>query len=60
MAAHEVLVVDESLHPLILDKASAIDIEKHARQEGLVTILQDGLIKAFMGKTTLSEALQLL
>lgn len=45
---------------MILEKASATDIEKQARQEGLITILQDGLIKSLMGKTTLSEALQLL
>ena len=60
IAAHEVLVIEESLHPMILEKASATDIEKQARQEGLITILQDGLIKSLMGKTTLSEALQLL
>ena len=60
IAAHEVLTITEELHPMILGKMSAIDIERKAREQGMLTILQDGLIKAIMWKTTLSEALQLI
>ena len=42
------LTITEELHPMILEKMSAIDIERKAREQGMLTILQDGLIKAIM------------
>ena len=52
---YEVLPISEPVKQLILDKKSTTDIESEAIKEGMVTMLQDGLIKALTGKTTLEE-----
>jgi type II secretory ATPase GspE/PulE/Tfp pilus assembly ATPase PilB-like protein len=59
IGAHEVLVLEESLSPLILEKASVSDLDRKARELGMITIMQDALIKSAMGKTSIEEALQL-
>ncbi len=51
--------MDEALHPLILDKASATEIDHKARELGMVAIVQDALIKSATGKTSIEEAMQL-
>ncbi len=56
---HEVLVVDERLDDLILNKSSANDLEKRAKELWMVTIMQDAIIKAATWKTTVEEALKL-
>lgn len=60
MAIHEALVMDEALDPLILDKSSVHDIEMKARELGMITIMQDGLLKAATGKTTVEEVMKLI
>lgn len=40
---------------MILDKASALDIEKTAMKNGMVTLEQDGVLKAQQGMTSLEE-----
>jgi type II secretory ATPase GspE/PulE/Tfp pilus assembly ATPase PilB-like protein len=57
---HEVLKLTDSLEPLILNKDTAQDMEKVAIKEWMITIVQDALIKALMGQTTLEEALKLI
>lgn len=57
---HEVLVMNEALDSLILNKASVHEIEQKARELGMITIMQDGLIKAAMGKTTVEEIMKLI
>ncbi|MCT4617083.1 MAG: GspE/PulE family protein [Candidatus Gracilibacteria bacterium] len=59
MGVHEVLVLDEALEKSILSKAPAQEIEKIARGEGMTTIVQDAILKAAMGETTVEEALKL-
>lgn len=59
LGAHEVLVMEEALAPLILNNASAHEIENKARELGMISIVQDALVKAALGKTTVKEALQL-
>lgn len=59
VGVHEVLVMEEALHPLILEKASATEIDHKARELGMVTIVQDALIKSATGKTSIEEAMQL-
>lgn len=60
MGAHEVLVMDEKLDSLVLNKAPVHDLEEKARELGMITIIQDGLIKAATGKTTVEEIMKLL
>lgn len=54
----EVLKVDEKVGRLILERSSAQDIEKLATEEGMVTIVQDGFMKALEGITTMEEVLR--
>lgn len=59
MGVHEVLEVNEKLDTLILNKSPVNDIEEKARELGMITIMQDGLIKAATGKTTVEEIMKL-
>ena len=58
--AHEVLVLWEFLEDLILEKKSANEMAEKAIEHGMITIVQDALIKAALWLTTVDEALQLL
>ena len=59
MGVHEVLMMDEKLDHLILNKASVHELEDKARELGMITIMQDGLIKAATKKTTVGEIMKL-
>lgn len=52
---HEVLKVTNSIKELISKGASADEIEKQAKEEGMMTILEDGVFQAALGMTTLEE-----
>jgi len=54
----EVLPVTEKIARLILERAPARDIEKQAIEEGMVTMKQDGYLKAIEGITTIEEVLR--
>jgi len=54
----EVLPVTEKIARLILERAPAGDIEKQALEEGMITMKQDGYLKALEGVTTLEEVLR--
>lgn len=60
IGVHEVLNMHEDLNPLILNKASVQDLDRKARELGMVNIIQDALIKSVTGKTSIEEALQLI
>lgn len=55
---YEVLVVSEKIMRLILERASSQDIETQAVSEGMITLKQDGYLKALEGITTLEEVLR--
>ncbi len=55
---YEVLPVTEKMSRLILERASTSDIERLAISEGMVTMRQDGFLKALEGLTTLEEVLR--
>jgi type IV pilus assembly protein PilB len=57
-AIFEVLEVSETLRNLIIGKASSDNIRKKAIEEGMTTMIHDGLDKALQGKTTLSEVIK--
>lgn len=54
----EVLPVSQKIMRLILERASADDIEKEAVSEGMLTLKQDGYMKVLEGVTTLEEVLR--
>lgn len=55
---YEVLVISDKIMRLILERATAADIEKQAIEEGMMTMKQDGYLKAVEGITTLEEVLR--
>lgn len=54
----EVLEVTDPLKILIVQKSSSADIQAKAIASGMTTMLEDGLIKAFRGITTLTEIIR--
>ena len=60
LGIHEVLIVEDFLEPMILEKQSANEMAKEAIKHGMITIVQDGIIKAALGQTTLDEAFKLI
>ncbi len=54
----EVLKVSEKVAQLIMEHRSAGEIEKRAIEEGMLTMVQDGFMKALEGKTTLEEVMR--
>ena len=55
---HEILTMSEKIRDLIMKHATAADIKAAAIEEGMVTMLQDGLIKATKGISTIEEVLR--
>lgn len=55
---HEVLSVSPAIRELIMHGATIDDLEKQARKEGMLTMLEDGIYKATRGITSLEEVLR--
>jgi type IV pilus assembly protein PilB len=58
MGIYEVLEVDESVSKMIVGRATSDDIQMAAIRNGMLTMQQDGFVKALMGKTTIEEILR--
>ena len=58
MGIYEVLEMDQELIKKVNEHATANDIKAHARSKGMLTMSEDGLIKAKMGITSISEILR--
>ena len=54
----EVIPVTEKISRLILERASAADINTQAKEEGMVTLKQDGYLKVTEGITTVDEVIR--
>jgi len=54
----EVLDITENISRMIMENVTADDIEKVASNQGILTIIQDGYLKALEGITTLEEVLR--
>jgi type IV pilus assembly protein PilB len=54
----EVLMLTPAIRELILSRVQEHVIKERARQEGMVTLREDGLLQVFDGKTTLEEILR--
>ena len=55
---HEVLKVTPTIKSLIMKGATAGEIEKQAKLEDMMTMLEDGIFKAAQGITTIEEVLR--
>ncbi len=56
----EVLPVTESIKALIVERATSDQIQKQAVREGMVLMIEDGLIKAAQGITSIEEILRII
>ncbi len=54
----EVLIVSDRIRALINEKATAAEINEQAVKEGMITMRQDGMLKAKEGLTTPSEVMR--
>jgi type IV pilus assembly protein PilB len=52
---YEAIEVDEDIQKLVVARATAGDIMRVARMKGVVTMRQDGMLKALSGITTIDE-----
>ncbi len=57
---HEVLELSTTVRDLVMKSATAAEIEKQAKAEGMMTMLEDGVFKATQGITTLEEVLRVI
>jgi type IV pilus assembly protein PilB len=55
MVVAEIIAIGEQMKNLILNKSSSVDLIATARKEGMITMREDGYIKAASGHTTLEE-----
>ena len=58
LAIHEVLVVDDFVKDVILTSKSPAQLRKHMKENGYLTLLEDGLLKVKDGLTTTEEVLR--
>lgn len=59
MGAYEVLSVTNGLRELLsLEHISTVQVRQVAQSEGMITMLQDGIIKAMDGITTIEEVVE--
>jgi len=57
-AIHELLVVDDSVRALVMARADAAQVRRHATAAGMATLRDDGFAKARAGVTTVAEILR--
>ncbi len=58
MGIYEVLDITPEIGKLIMAKTTANDIQKEAVKNGMVTMQEDGFLKALQGATTVEEVLR--
>jgi type II secretory ATPase GspE/PulE/Tfp pilus assembly ATPase PilB-like protein len=54
----EVLPIDSKIEELVINRKSSKEILAAAKQNGFITIRQDGYIKALKGLTTIDEVIR--
>ena len=55
LGLYEVFNITDEIQNLIINQATSGDIQKMAQEQGMVTMRQDGYLKALAGLTTLNE-----
>lgn len=57
-AIYEIMLVNESFHDAIINGSHASELQRLAQQAGMRTMLEDGILKAQEGITTLEEIIR--
>lgn len=57
---HEVLPMTHTVKDLVIKGATADEIEKRAKEEGMITMIEDGIYKAVQGITSVEEVLRVI
>ena len=55
---YEILEVDDNISKLVMQKATSAELKKAAQAQGMLTMVEDGFIKAKNGITTIEEILR--
>ena len=55
---HEILLLNEEIRRMVMKHATANEIERQARDDGMRTMYEDGLMKALNGETSVEEVLR--
>ncbi|WP_078555374.1 GspE/PulE family protein [Bacillus alkalicellulosilyticus] len=55
VAIHEILVIDEEIRQIMMNNQSMADLKKYAHESGMIFLVDDGLLKAKQGLTTIDE-----
>ncbi len=55
LGLYEVFDVNETIQDLILKRSTSAEIQKAAQSEGMISMREDGYLKALAGQTTLQE-----
>ncbi len=55
---HEIMRISPAVKELVMKGATAGEIDTQARQEGMLSMLEDGIYKAVQGITTIEEVLR--
>ncbi len=55
VALHELLRGSEEMKTLIQSRARTVEMTSLAKKEGMITLMQDGILKALAGSTTLEQ-----
>lgn len=55
MGLYEVFEINEPIQDLILKRSTSAEIQREAQKQGMLTMRQDGYLKALAGQTTLQE-----
>lgn len=57
---YEVLQVSSTIKELVMKNATGDEIEKQAKSEGMLSMIEDGIFKASQGVTTIEEVLRVI
>lgn len=60
MGIFEVMPLTDAIAKLIMQHQASSEIEKQAKAEGMITMIQDGYLKALEGLTTIEEVLRVI
>ncbi len=57
---HEVLKITPTIRNIIMKGGTSAEIEEQARKEGMLTMIEDGIVKAVKGYTVIEEVLRVI
>jgi len=58
-AIHEIMVLNEEIRTMVLERTSSNAIKKVAQKHGMRSLREDGMKKAILGQTTPQEIMRI-